>query len=822
MELPTAPKRSAVVQRGMGEKRSHRSYALNAIHRIRDAGLLVLLVCVLAGCPLKADGGAYFQHSGQQVLAGNSRIQLAFNAANGGLVNLIDEATGQDFLPQKNAYWNGFVFSYVMPGSSAVQYGGGFLAQSVTFTPTTTATGIQVSVQFNRFVVNSSPLNISATLVIVVDNTSPLTTWQLSISNQDQITIESVQLPYLSGIGQMSTDPAKDYLAYPSLSGILFQDPVHNFVVNRGWGYEQYYPWGYDNMQFLAYYSGESGEGLYLASQDTAGYTKYLNSARVNNNWLELDDTYVPPFQAGASVTVPYPVVVGVFHGDWFDASSLYRAWAIQQPWAQGGPLVTRADVPNWYKNTGMMGWKDTFSSLGPGNSYASLAQGAAAWKQQLGSQPVMDWIAWENQGPWVDDPDFLPPSQGWPAFDSAVSATHSAGGKLMVLPTSEVATVGASGWSTLQSTASQQADGSMYLSQISILNQNYQSGTQTNAQMDPTQPWHDALLNLTSQLQQHGIDLIHMDGSPYQHGLCYAPNHSHLPGGGNWWFQGYAQIYRDIRAAGRAVNPDFAMGGEWYAEPYLGLTDSGQDQTNTGLDPSAIGAGAVLDSTKVTYIPLWQTVYHDYTLTYSTISFISGQDIPYYRRGLAIPLVWGEIPMIEADTGTLPYQLSAFDATMVQYLKRIVSLRTSYGYPFVVLGRMLRPPQPTVPEYTVPAVTDGIPYSGGNTSAFNAPSILSSAWQSPQGDAALIFTNISDSAVSFAWTVSAADVQLDSSRSYNLYILKNGDCISEQPGVDLPRTISLKTESTDVFMALFSSSPMQGCKVPGGERGRR
>jgi hypothetical protein len=162
-----------------------------------------------------AAGGAYFQNSGRQVLVGNSQIELAFSATNGGLLNLVDKATGQDFIVQKNAYWNGFTFSYIAPGNSTLQYGSGALAQSVTFTPATTSTGIQVTIQFNKFFVNASALNVSATLIVSVDNVSPLTVWQLSIANQDRITIESVVLPYLSGLGQMSIDPAKDYLTYP-------------------------------------------------------------------------------------------------------------------------------------------------------------------------------------------------------------------------------------------------------------------------------------------------------------------------------------------------------------------------------------------------------------------------------------------------------------------------------------------------------------------------------------------------------------------------------------------------------------------------------
>lgn len=407
---------------------------------------------MFAACPLLAAGGAYFQNSGQQVVVGNSQIELAFSSTNGGLLNLVDKATGQDFLVQKNAFWNGFTFSYITPGNNTVQYANGALAQSVTFTPATTSTGIQVKIQFNKFVANSSALNVSATLIVSADNISPLTTLQLSVANRDRITIEAVDLPYLTGLGQMSTGPDKDYLAFPSFSGLLFQDPVHSFIPGRGWGWQLYYASGFENVQFPAYFGGESGAGLYIASQDTAGYTKYLNSSRASDVWLEIGCFYVPTFQAGASATVPYPAVVGVFHGDWFDAASLYRVWAVQQQWAQGGPLATRTDVPDWYKNTGMMAYKQTFTEFTADHqSYASLAPVAAAWRQQLQSPPLINWISWENQGAWMDSPDFLPPSQGWAAFDSAVSATHAAGGRLMVEPTTNDATEGAPSGSLLR-----------------------------------------------------------------------------------------------------------------------------------------------------------------------------------------------------------------------------------------------------------------------------------------------------------------------------------------------------------------------------------
>lgn len=787
---------------------------------------LFALVFLPVPRPATAAGGAYFTNSGQQVLMGNSQIELVFSTANGGLVRLTDEATGHDFLSAKQVTWNGFTYAYTTPSNPASQYGGGFLAQEISFTPATTSAGITVTIQYGKFVSNGNPLAISATLTIAIDNVSPLTTWQLSIANQEQITIESVTLPYLGGIGPIGSDPANDYLAHPFSSGTLFQDPAHNFVANRGWGYQMYYPSGICNMQFLAYYSTESGgAGLYIAAQDTAAYTKTLEGSRGNAPWLVLSSSYVPPFQLGAGVTVPYPVAVGVFHGDWYDAATIYRSWAVNQSWVQGGTLSKRSDIPDWYKRAGITGWTFTTYWTRPVFGFGTLASIAAQWESHLQSDPVLVWTGWENQGQWIDSPDFLPPSEGWTAFDSAVAETHAVGGRFMVQPTTSNVTMGGPSWAALQLNASRQRDGSTYDYRYDALHADGQFRPQTFVQMDPTTAWHDAVLDFTSQLARHGMDVIHMDGNPSQGGLCYSKSHTHVPGGGNWWFRSYAQLYTDVRQAGRKANPNFAMGGEGQAETYIPLTDSGQDPTSTGLDPSAIGTGSVIDTKKQWYIPLWQAVYHDYILTYGQIAFLDGKDKPYYRRGLGLQLTWGEIPMVyaEAILDAYPAMETGFDPDLIRYVQRIAALRTTYGYPFVALGRMLRPPKPAVPSYTVAPATD-IPYTGANTAAFAAPSILSSAWQSPQGDTALIFTNIADDAVTFTWKMTASDIPLLAGQAYDLYVLRNGICESGAQNVALPYPLALKANSTDILTAILARANavdaprFTGCKVAAGE----
>ena len=47
--------------------------------------------------------------------------------------------------------------------------------------------------------------------------------------------------------------------------------------------------------------------------------------------------------------TSPGDIVIGPFHGDWYDAARLYRKWAVTAPWCAKGPIYKRKDYPQWF-----------------------------------------------------------------------------------------------------------------------------------------------------------------------------------------------------------------------------------------------------------------------------------------------------------------------------------------------------------------------------------------------------------------------------------------------------------------------------------------
>ncbi len=104
-------------------------------------------------------------------------------------------------------------------------------------------------------------------------------------------------------------------------------------------------------MQYMAAYN--SSLGFYLAAHDSAGASKTLDAVVATT--ITTFSIGAQPPNAGRSSSLAngwmleYPIIIGVFSGDWWDAAQLYRAWALQSAsWTQAGPIAQRKDVPQW------------------------------------------------------------------------------------------------------------------------------------------------------------------------------------------------------------------------------------------------------------------------------------------------------------------------------------------------------------------------------------------------------------------------------------------------------------------------------------------
>ncbi|MBO3753752.1 MAG: hypothetical protein FGF53_02555 [Candidatus Brockarchaeota archaeon] len=72
----------------------------------------------------------------------------------------------------------------------------------------------------------------------------------------------------------------------------------------------------------------------------------------------------------------------------------------------------------------------------------------------------------------------------------------------------------------------------------------------------------------MIKELSFAGVDMVQLDGNPLMPFIDWFGSEGHL-GGGNWWAEGLIAMFSKIREEIRRVKPEFALGGEWYAEPY-------------------------------------------------------------------------------------------------------------------------------------------------------------------------------------------------------------------------------------------------------------
>jgi len=754
---------------------------------------------------VSASGDTYVSEDAQYVRIGNEHLELAFQKSDGELYAIKHKATNVDLIDEKNAWW--CLYDFVYFSGDQAKYVGGWIANSFSYILRTVTEGVALDLYWDGFNVDGSQLDVQVCVTIELEDSSQLSYGMISITNNEDITIEAVDFPAINGLGQISDNPDMDYLAYPSMSGVLFQNPLAHFKQDQGWGWDQMYPSGYSTMQFMAYYGLQPAAGLYLAAYDSTGNSKFLNAGKGDPSWLALAIRHIPQFAAGADVSIGYPIVIGVFSGDWYDAAQIYRSWAVGQPWTSKGTLAERSDIPGWYCSAGLRQWIYTHPDCLPDNPFRLVPEVVSDTATYFGHPVIANWIGWEHEGWYSEYPDVFPPKEGWDAFRQAVLATHLAGNQVLFVPDTTSCSSLATPWSSAQASACRDRSGN-YPNPFSF---SECGKTATFYRMCPgTSFWQDSLKSMLSTLAQEGADVIQLDGFPiFGPQQCVDPSHGHPLGGGTWWYDSYEKIFSQFKAIARQSNPDLVLTSEGMSEIYIPLFDGFWDPFTTGWSPNS-ALSSLDDQSKVQLIPLWHAVYHDYAFLESGICFVSrfgpsgavgyGQYRDFYVRGFALSLVWGEMPVTWYADEKVSQLDEQAERDMAGYVRRIVEARTVYAQPYLALGRMLRLPRLDIPYFHINGAAS-IPYTLDAYPDFDSPTVLGSAWKAPSGDVGYIFTNISTEPVTFTLPISSVDTLLSPGESYTVIQNRNGCQSILEVDAQLPQTVNLEIEPLDVLL---------------------
>jgi hypothetical protein len=747
------------------------------------------------------------------IFIGNQAVQFGFQKWDGRLVSVKDPVTSTEFIKvTTNVWWSPFNFMYQTNGQK--QYVGGWISKSFQYSFHTNAAAATLQLLWVGFQNGKDDLDVRVGISVTVRSNSPLSQWSMAITNQTSVAIEEVQFPSINGVGQVSSNADGDFLAYPSISGLLFQNPLHNFIVPYGgWGWEQYYPSCWGNMQFMAYYGTNPATGLYMASLDTEANSKFLDAGRPDTNWLTLSIIHRPEIVSSPGWQMSLNTTIGLFAGDWYDAAQIYRSWALQQPWAAKGPVRSRTDLPAWLKQIGLREWIFTYPSEYQCNPFSTVPDVLADTSSTLGCPVLGAWLGWERVGWYRLYPDVFPPKEGWLSFSNTIASVHNGSNFVSFINDTTSYSSLAGNWASAQAVACQDQNG-VLLDPWPYSEYSAPVGSNVTCELYKMCPaessWQEELDEMLTTLASNGADMIYLDGFPVIGPQpCMAPGHTHPKGGGHWWFDDYDNIFQQVKTNLRAANGNFAYGSEGMAETYLPLLDIQWEPTTTGISPTSF-ASVLQDTSKVQFIPLWHAVYHDYGLLESDVTFYMGiapsgavgygDYRDFYIRGFALGLVWGEMPCTWYNDVKMSQLTAINDQEMVAYLRRIVQARLTYANQYLVYGKMLRPLILPVPTFRI-AGANPIPYTEAQYPPFDEKTVLGSAWKAFSGKTGYVFCNISSNSQSFQLSISPVDAGFPSSVVCSITENRNGTATNRASLVSLPFELQVEINPLDVLL---------------------
>ncbi|GAB4559341.1 MAG: hypothetical protein Kow0047_05150 [Anaerolineae bacterium] len=560
--------------------------------------------------------------------------------------------------------------------------------------------------------------------------------------------------------------PGESQWLIPRAGGYVVHSPETTVLRNEdiGCGIHLTHP-GNLTMQFIAC-SREEGPGLWLGTQDVAGFVKQFALQRHQGS-DEISVRHLPagmPFVDDEYV-IPYPIAIAAMYGRWWDAAGRYRQWAVDQPWCRHGPLSRRKDLPPWLPQIGLWAWNRGTSE--------QVIPGALALRQTMDAPIALDWYWWHHTPYDTHYPDYLPPREGAASFRAAVEQIHRAKLRAIVYVNGRLWGTSAPSWAVRRAweAACRREDGDIYREVYNVFN---------HAEMAPMCPatplWQETLTEIVAELVgTYGLDGVYIDqigiAAPQ---LCFAEDHGHPTGGGYHWAQGYRTMISRIREAlpqDRAPMIPTEGCCDWYLDlfdAFLVLDNSFErmgyyDKIGLAWEP----------------VPLFAAVYHNYAVHFG--SYASLAPPPYDERWpggqapqrsdryhesdfsdafyaeLGRAFVAGAQPMVaNVDPGQLR---DSKLAPHWRFLRHLVHTRLR-ALPFLMFGRWLPPPLIDVPDIDVDFLVRGVytPPERERVLTRRLPAVLASRWQADDGRIGIALANISKSPHRVAWTEAGAE----------------------------------------------------------------
>lgn len=340
-----------------------------------------------------------------------------------------------------------------------------------------------------------------------------------------------------------------------------YPDVKTGFVGNRTWEYP-----GVLSMQWIGLYN-TAQHGMMLWIKDWQQNFKQAHIAGDGNKgcleWKHLISSPITDY------SLPYFVCLSSICGNWFDMALLYRDWARKQSWSvQSGKA--RGQTAPWVEQTALWIWNRMESD--------KVLVPAIDMAERLHLPVSVLWHWWHGCAYDTGFPEYLPPREGQEKFITSVHDAHHKGIHTLIYVNQRLWGMQTNSWKEKQ--AEQFAvlgnDGKLHPEVYNIFNK-----APCVTMCMGTEFWRETLLKvMLSTWHDTPIDGYYLDQACSSL-PCFATNHGHVPGGKNFWIQGFQHLVARLRENCQSTNSIYrektdkvVLAGEGCGEAWLPFLD--------------------------------------------------------------------------------------------------------------------------------------------------------------------------------------------------------------------------------------------------------
>ena len=706
---------------------------------------------------------AYVIEHGDDVLIGNDLLELGFSLAEqGALVSIVDKQTGHQFCRDAEAPKLLFRLALRQGEDLETEWLSSIQAAEVDWSGEADDAAATLSLATSAF----PGRDLTVIVTVRLEAGSPLSFWRMEVRGVGEAALEQLTCPVLSGVVRVGDPVPGEAIVFPVQGeGYLFTDPFpvrDRLPLRAGAGPESpdvgvgrlhgLYP-GAIPLQMTAYYNDHAG--LYLATHDAGQNVKSFDVAPLEGeeSGPAFSISHFPGHQPGEDIRIDYDTAVGVFHGDWYAAAGIYKAWAIEQWWCE--TKLWDRDIPDWMRDGFGVFQMSNYHipQLKLNHSLAQIADEVNALSRQADVPLLALIFNWEGGGGWTGPIGFFPPREGEAEFRDAMERLREAGNHGFVYITGGCWYLKLpydppfDSWSEFEAEARPHAikgiDGDIRVG-------SWYAGWESTRLC----PQPDYTRELTSSTFLRCLDLgctvVQIDNFPCGGSeACYDPSHGHPPGHGSWWSEAWGQTLAHVRREAKAKAPNCAMGTEGISEgfiPYLDLFDHrAGNMEYFGHYSRGMPMGGET-------IPLFNYIYGEYIGAYcAAMPECNRPEVLYWTRCLGKALTQGVVP----TGGRYFPQPEELNPITIGFYEKVVRAAAGECRAYLMFGEMLRPPAIDVPSITASYckfILDEDRHLIDPTQRHEVRdrAVQHAAWRGRDGSIGYVFANVSEEPVSF------------------------------------------------------------------------